>query len=267
MKIAATCDIHYDLINSPGKNQKFNEFVKSLEDEKADVLVIAGDTVGLGWGKLKECLDLFKDTAPHRLMVLGNHDYWSADKNTEKHLKFIKKIIKKSGFHLLDAKPKIVENVGFAGNCLWYDYSFSNDSLPYNSSYEEKTFKGRVVWNDAVFVDLNKSDKQYTDELLEKLEKDIKKLNKKTKTIVAVTHHIGFQEMVLTKKENSLWNFANAFMGSKKLGKMLVKHKKVKYHICGHTHRPLHIKKNHLFSINPGSTYKIKRYTTFDIPD
>ena len=118
MKIAATCDIHYDLLNSPQEKEHFRDFIRSLETENPDVLVIAGDLVGLGWANLDACLELFKNVAPHRFMVFGNHDYWSADKDTSKHLKILEHHIERCGFYLLDKQPGKIGKIGFAGNCF-----------------------------------------------------------------------------------------------------------------------------------------------------
>jgi putative phosphoesterase len=266
MKIIATSDIHYDLIYTVDNLIHMSKFISNLEQEKSDILIIAGDTVGLGWAKLNECLRMFSTVAPVRLMVLGNHDYWSADKMTFKHLEHLEKIISSHGFHLLDKGPKVIKKVGFAGNCGWYDYSFASAStLPKGTSYQNKTFDGEIYWNDVNFVDLGKTDGDYTSQLVDQLEKDIEFLEKKVETIVAVTHHIGFEEMVIRKDTNPAWSFGNAFMGSKLIGEMLLKHPKVKYHICGHIHARSEVKKGSLVSINPGSDYQIKRFSTLEL--
>lgn len=265
MKIAATSDIHYDLISSEKDYDELRRLITSLEAEKPDVLLIAGDIVGLGIAKLEECLGQFEKICSQRLIVLGNHDYWSANLDTFKRLELLGSKIESCGFHLLDDIPKVIENIGFAGNCGWYDYSFADGKPPAGSSYEKKMFNGCVIWNDAIFIRLGKTDKEYTDELLEKLENDIKSLENNVDTIIAMTHHIGFQDMVIRKENDAEWNFANAFMGSKSIGKMLLQHPKVKYHICGHTHSKSRLEKGHLVSLNPGSTYHKKRYIVFEV--
>ena len=125
MKIAATGDIHYDLIRNPAEHDKFLNFIKRLEEEKPDVLVLTGDTVGLGSSKLEECLNLFRGVAPVRLTVFGNHEYWSTEGDTLSNLRILKSRIENGGFKLLEEEPVIIGGIGFAGNCLWYDYSFS----------------------------------------------------------------------------------------------------------------------------------------------
>ncbi|MBM4272782.1 MAG: hypothetical protein FJ139_11605 [Deltaproteobacteria bacterium] len=265
MKIAATGDIHYDLIQSNSEHEAFFQFIKSLESELPDVLVIAGDTVGLGSSKLEECLNFLRDVAPERLIVFGNHDYWSTGGDTFSHLEIMRERIKRCGFKILDETPEIIDGIGFAGNCSWYDYSFASIQLPPYSSYEKKIFRGHIIWNDFHFVSLGKADSNYNNELIEKLEEDIIKLESEVDQIIVVTHHIGFIEMLTSREEFPGWNFCNAFMGSTLLGEMLLRHPKVRYHISGHIHDQKIVKKEHLVSINPGSTYDEKKYLTLTV--
>jgi predicted phosphodiesterase len=260
MKIVATGDIHYDLIRDQKEYEAFHNFIKSLEGEKPDVFVLAGDTAGLGHTKLEECLDSFRTVSPVRLMVFGNHDYWGTEGNTFRHLEILKTRIKKCGFQLLDENPEIIDGIGFVGNCSWYDYSFAPAEPPPRSSYEKKIFRGHIIWNDLHFVRLGKTDSEYTGQLIEKLESDIEELESEVDQIVAVTHHVGLMEMLTMREDFPGWNFCNAFMGSRGLGDMLLRHPKVRYHICGHTHDQKVVKKGHLISINPGSTYDEKKF-------
>jgi predicted phosphodiesterase len=267
MKITATGDIHYDLVRSTAERDKLLNFIKRLEGEQPDVLVLAGDTVGLGSSRLEECLNLFSEVAPIRLKVFGNHDYWSNEGDTLSHLEILKSRIEDCGFMLLDEKPVIVGGIGFAGNCLWYDYSFSPGEMPPRSSHEKKIFGGHIIWNDVHFVRLCKSDTDYTGELNQKLERDIERLEAEVEHIVAVTHHIGFIEMLTIREAFPGWNFCNAFMGSDRLGEMLLNHPKVRYHICGHTHDQKVVRKGSLISINPGSAYDEKKFASLVIPE
>lgn len=260
MKIVATCDIHYDLIRSRSEHEAFLKFVKNMENERADVLILAGDTIGLGTDKLESCLNYLQSAAPVRLMVFGNHEYWCTEGDTFGHLAIMKSRIEEYGFKTLDENPEIISGIGFAGNCAWYDYSLATGELPPRSSYEKKIFAGHIIWNDVNFVRLGKTDRDYTNELLEKLETDIEKLESEVEKIVAVTHHIAFADMLSYWKDFPGFNFCNAFMGNCGLGDMLLRHPKVRYHICGHIHDRKIVNKGHLISVNPGSTYEEKKY-------
>ncbi len=266
MKIVATGDIHYDLIRNRSEYESFHKFIKNMEDEEADILILAGDTVGLGTDKLKECLNYLQSVAPVRLMVFGNHEYWSTESDTFSHLEMMKSRIEECGFSLLDESPEIISGIGFAGNCAWYDYSLASGELPPRSSYEKKIFAGHIIWNDVNFVRLGKSDGEYANELLEKLEADIGMLENEVEQIVVVTHHIAFTDMLSYWKDFPGFNFCNAFMGSRGLGDLLLRHPKVKYHICGHIHDRKIVTEGHLISVNPGSTYEEKKYISIEIP-
>lgn len=267
MRIAATADIHYDLLSSREDLHEFDRFVQSLADADPDVFLVGGDTVGLGWETLPECLNRFEKIGREKLIVFGNHDHWSADKRTSQHLRRLEEIIRKSSFHLLDHGPKIIGNVGFAGNCCWYDYTFARHPAPAESSFEQKSFRGHVIWNDANFVRLPRGDRDYSERLLLRLEDDIRRLESKAESLIVLTHHVGFREMAVRKPEQPEWNFANAFIGTEKLGKMLLRHRKVLFHLCGHTHQEARVEKAQLVSINIGSTYRKKRFVIIDIPD
>jgi predicted phosphodiesterase len=266
MKILATGDIHYDLIRNPTEHERLLRFVKSMEDENPDVFVLTGDIVGLGTSKLEECLNLFRPVAPVRLMVFGNHEYWLSEGDTFGHLEQMTARIKDCGFKLLDENPELVDDIGFAGNSGWYDYSFAGPEPPPRSSYEKKVYCGHIIWNDVHMVRLGKSDSDYTDELLNKLEHDIHRLESESDQIVVVTHHIGFAEMLTISEDFPGLNFCNAFMGSRRLGNLLLRHPKVKYHICGHTHFQQVVEKEHLTSVNPGSSYDEKKFLSIRIP-
>ena len=73
MKIAITSDIHYDLMHTQSDMDDFIKFIDSLESKEPEILIIAGDIVGLGWSKIEECLSQFKKICTERLMVFGNH--------------------------------------------------------------------------------------------------------------------------------------------------------------------------------------------------
>jgi predicted phosphodiesterase len=54
-------------------------------------------------------------------------------------------------------------------------------------------------------------------------------------------------------------------MGIEKLGDLLLSRPQVRVHICGHSHMPARFRKNGLEVINPGSTYKQKRFALIEL--
>jgi predicted phosphodiesterase len=265
VKIAATCDIHYDLLVSAQQRREFDQFIGALAAERPDVLILAGDVVGLGWNKLGECLERFAGVSPVRLMVFGNHDHWCADRRSLPHLQELAEVVVASGFRLLDHGPEVIAGVGFAGNSLWYDYSLAAVPAAPGDSYVTKVFAGRLVWNDAQFIGLEVSDGEYSRRLLARLDQDLLAIETRSSQIVAVTHHVGFRELLQPHETEPGREFCVAFMGTARLGDLLLSRPKVRVHVCGHSHRPARLRKNGLDVINPGSDYRRKRYSLFEV--
>jgi Icc-related predicted phosphoesterase len=265
MRVAATCDLHYDLLTSARERQGFEDLLAALAAERPDVLVLAGDVVGLGWNKLGECLKRFSQVSPTRLLVFGNHEHWCADRRSLSHLNQLRDVIIPSGFHLLDSAPFVTGQIGFAGNSLWYDYSLARRPPGQGNDYAGKIYQGRLAWNDAQFVALGMSDGHYAGELLSRLERDIDMLAGKTEKIVAVTHHLGFLDLLPPLADDPGVSFCDAYMGTRRLGELLLSRPKVKVHVCGHSHVAARLNINGLEVVNPGSTYKEKKYALFEI--
>jgi len=265
MRIIATCDLHYDLL--PAQETKaFRSFVADMAAQHADVLLLAGDTIGLDSHRLPECLDMLAPVAPHKLVVLGNHEYWSHGRDTQAQIDTLSRLFAANGAHLLDSSPYIIGPIGFAGNSGWYDYSFGDILTGTENDYATKRYSGRVIWNDARYVSLGKSDAAFAKELTDRLDKDLVWLSDQppVKHLVAVTHHLAFPQMLWPRCQG-VYNFIRAFMGSRKLGDMLQQHSMLRYHVCGHTHRYARTQAGALTSINPGSTYQKKRFVLFDV--
>jgi 3',5'-cyclic AMP phosphodiesterase CpdA len=260
MKIAATADIHADLEAQllPGEMERF---VASVFAEAPDVFIIAGDIAGLGKKKRTPFLRSFDGLEAAKLIVPGNHDLWFPEGDSWAHYAAMRDEFAESGWHMLDGAPMTFGNVAIVGSAGWYDYTLADPrlELPHDSDYAAKRWCGRVIWNDGIFVRLGRTDKEFCAGLLRRLEEDIDSVEAQVDTIVAVTHVIGFEEMLTSKPDIPTWVFCNAYMGSTQLGALLLRHPKVSYHLCGHTHEARVVRKGHLTSINVGSTYARKR--------
>ena len=260
MKIAATADIHADLTAQlpPGEMERF---VASVFAEAPDVFIVAGDIAGLGKKKRAPFLRSFDGLKAAKLIVPGNHDLWLPKGDSWAHYAALRGQFAASGWHMLDGAPMTFGHVAIVGSAGWYDYTLADPrlALPQNSDYGAKRWCGRVVWNDGIFVRLGRTDADFCAGLLRRLEQDIASVEAQADTIVAVTHFIGFEEMLTWKPDDPTWTFCNAYMGSTELGALLLRHPKVRYHLCGHTHEAGVVQKGHLTSINVGSTYARKR--------
>ncbi len=253
--------------------------------------MLAGDIFAMDVDCLRECLHLFDPFGGEKLLIAGNHDLWTAERDSfELYDEIIPAVAQECGFHDLDSGAKIIQDVGVVGTIGWYDYSFRDESLGIPIRFYElkagpgyalsdpelrkqldpddklplKGLAARSYWNDGKMVRWKLTDRLFHDLTVERLENQLQAVEEKVRAILAVTHHLPFRELVLRKNDPS-WDFCNAFMGSEALGETLQRHAKVTHAICGHSHTRDCEQIGHLQAINIGSTYQKKRYDVLDV--
>ncbi len=120
-------------------------------------------------------------------------------------------------------------------------------------------------WNDGRFVKLHRPDETFLQELLTGLNDQLSNLSN-VPQIIAAVHHLPFRQL-LPPSHNAQWDFAKAFLGSQKIGDLLLEYPNVTHALCGHSHFPATAQINHIQAINIGSGYRQKTYKTLDLPD
>ncbi len=209
MKIAVTADVHYGV----GNNQHIvKNLAKRIIKTEADVLILAGDTFHFKQKLLIDCLHLFDTFKGDKLFVPGNHDLWTNNADSLiLYEKVLPKIVNQYGFHYLDQKPFIKDNVGFVGSIGWYDYSFRDPSLAIPESYFlDKEWPDVVTWNDGQYVHLGMSDIAFTKKVNNKLKRHLTQVSQHAKIIVCSFHHVPFSQLLRTK-HTSIDKFLTAF--------------------------------------------------------
>ncbi len=261
MKLLAVSDIHY---NFPGRKEKIKKLADYVNDSDAKYFIIAGD-VGVDYHEIQECLSLFQNFKGGKIAVLGNHDLWSTEEDFWTKRENLFDLYKKCGFILLDRKPFVEQEIAFVGNIGWYDYSFFDPSYLYPESYvrifkthewkkvkelsledwldllQRKTMwstTGYIQWNDVNFIKKNISDEELTDRMVDLFAQHLKSLPTNVKYVIAVIHHIPFEELIERREYDNCWSFGNAFVGSKKFGDLIKQDKRIRIVICGHQHIP-----------------------------
>jgi len=248
-----------------------NRLCRQIRWYAPDVLIVAGDLVGLGKSWIVPTLERLAPPKCLKLIVPGNHDLWLEGGDSFGYYRtLLPELYAACGWHMLDTGPKVVGSTAFVGTVGWYDYSFHDPASPLapgkaDYDYETKRWGGMPMWMDAVFVRLGMSDTTFNSLLLARLREQIKSLPRRVKTIVAVSHHIAFQDMVIRKPHDQEWNFCNAFQGSAGLGELLLEDPRVRFHFCGHSHFKRRLKRGALTSINIGSTYERKRLEMVEV--
>ena len=289
MKIAATADLHYNIARS---KQSAEQLAAELAEVAPDVLILVGDLAGQRLDVLEHCFALFEPLGCPRLYVPGNHELWAlpGQDSLDRYERLLPQACRDCGVHYLDGEPFVLERTAFVGNVGWYDYSFQSRRLHVPQRfYRAKVAPGvaralpqyrhlvaghndlgdgllqiSTRWMDGVHVTMDMDDKQFLSYLIDRMTGHLSEAASQADQIVAAVHHLPFVELVrYTDRDN--WEFANAYMGSRRLGEALLAEPKVRYVFCGHSHLTGRVTKEHLTCINIGSTYTHKRYELIEL--
>ncbi len=292
MKILATADLHYDIARS---REPAGRLAREVCAMQADALVLVGDTGGINPDTLVECLRLFDGFSGQKFLVPGNHCLWcrAGEDSLDRYHQVIPQAAASAGFSVLDRQPAIVGNVGLVGSIGWYDYSMVDGSLgiplpfyhaklapgaaayldephhrellaAWGSQLGERQMSMGVRWMDGQHVHLTMSDEAFTAQLADTLQRQIDELAPRVDRIVAFLHHLAFREQVPPDRPDR-FAFAAAYLGSVRLGEILLASPKVTNVFCGHSHWGDCRNIGHLSVVNIGSTYVDKKLEVLEL--
>jgi len=169
----------------------------------------------------------------------------------------------------------------------WYDYSFAQKELGIPRRFYESKISPGVAqrleqfahlwgddvperarglyarWNDGVHVKLGMSDEQFLAALLGRLEEQLAALAR-VATVIAAVHCLPFAQL-LPPSHNAQWDFAKAYLGSEKIGQLLLKYPNVLRVYCGHSHFPARARVGHITAVSTGCGYRHKRFLQVEI--
>jgi predicted phosphohydrolase len=287
MRVLLTADLHY---NHPRSKPLARDLIHQMNSAGGDVLVVVGDTAVADGDSLEQCLSLFNFNGP-KLFIAGNHELWT--RSGESYAIYTTQLptrVRALGWQWLENDPFIAGDVAIVGSVGWYDYAFAqaNLGIPLRF-YRRKISPGAAArlseeyaelltdvgdvpahameivarWNDGRHVTLGRSDEQFLDELLARLDQQVASLSH-MKTIVAAIHHLPFREL-LPPSHMAQWDFAKAYLGSDAIGKCLSKYENVRHAYCGHSHFPCEATVGHVHAVNIGSGYRVKTFKQLDV--
>jgi hypothetical protein len=118
-------------------------------------------------------------------------------------------------------------------------------------------------WNDDRFVKLGRPDEVFLDQLLATLKTQLQSLAGRRRIIAAI-HHLPFAEL-LPPPHSGTWDFAKAYLGSPRLGELLLQFPNVDTLFCGHSHRAAEAQVGHIHAINNGSGYRAKTFRAVEL--
>ena len=290
MRLLATADLHY---NHPKSRLLADDLIDRMNRAGGDVLLLVGDSAVADGDSLEQCLSRFQFAGP-KLLVAGNHELWTH--GPDSHQLFTEDLprrVRDLGWRWLQTEPFVAPgeggNVAIVGSVGWYDYSYAPEGLGIpRRFYEHKVSPGVAArfeeyaflvegaddvgpeakdvfarWNDGKFVKLGRSDEVFLDELLGQLRSQLEALAT-VPTVVAAVHHLPFREL-LPPPGGAQWDFAKAYLGSERIGQLLLEFPNVKHVLCGHSHFPAEAQVGPVRAVNIGSGYRAKTFRMLDL--
>jgi predicted phosphohydrolase len=263
-RLLVTADLHFGLC--PAGDACTLRLAEHVHRSGADAFAIAGDVADADTESFRACLDLFAQFKGLKLLVPGNHDLWTAGVGSlKKYRQILPALATDCGFRMLDSAPVVADRTGFIGSIGWYDYSFRNPALNISmENYSNNELPGVCTWNDVQFIDWELTDEEFTDKCLRKLKAAYRSIEPRVHTVVVLLHHLPFREL-LYGPSSLAYEFCRAFMGSDRLGKILLDCPKVRYAFCGHTHAASACKAGRIEAVSVGSNYVSKRLVELDL--
>ena len=110
---------------------------------------------------------------------------------------------------------------------------------------------------------LHRSDPAFLDELLTELKSQLDSLQH-VKQVIAAVHHLPFAQL-LPPPHSAQWDFAKAYLGSARIGELLLAFTNVSHVYCGHSHFQIEKNIGGVEAINIGSGYRAKFFRSLDI--
>lgn len=278
MRLLVTADLH---INHPRSRPLAIDLIRRLNQIKADIMLLVGDTSTADDDQLESALKQIEFSGP-RLFLCGNHELWT--RRADSHDLFVNELPKRVqalGWHWLEENPYIGQGVSVIGSVGWYDYSYAPAYLGVpHRFYEAKVSPGAAQhlglnhlvgpdltpeslsifarWNDGKNVKLGRSDEVFLEERLVGLRESLSRVPSDHR-IVAAVHHVPFYGL-LPPRHDPVWDFARAYLGSERIGELLLSDHRITHVFCGHSHFPIEKKIGHMHGINVGSGYRLKRF-------
>ena len=286
MRVLITSDLHH---NHRVSRPLADDLIDRINRSGGDVLVLVGDSAVLADNALDACLSRIT-FAGAKLFVPGNHELWSRGGDSyDLFTRILPKRVETLGWQWLQTTPFVSDEIAIVGSLGWYDYSFAQESLGIpRRFYEAKISPGAAErfeeyahlfertddisrhahevlarWNDGKFVNLGRSDEQFLDELLVTLTSQLDSLRGHPRVLAAI-HQLPFREL-LPPPHSAQWDFAKAYLGSERIGKLLLEYPNVKDVFCGHSHFPAEAQVGYVHAKNTGCGYRKKTLHVVDV--
>lgn len=296
MRLLVTADVHF---NHPGSRASADDLIVRMNAAGGDGVLLVGDTAVADGDSLEQCLSRFTVGGPSaaRLFVAGNHELWTRGPDSyDLFTTTLPARVRAAGWHWLEDaayRPTGPGGPAVVGTVGWYDYAFAPDYLNIpRRFYEAKVSPGAAErldefahlfdrdrhgddvppaardvvsrWNDGKFVHLRRPDEQFLRERLDGLRLQLAGAAD-APWVLAAVHVVPFREL-MPPPRNPQWDFAKAYLGSPRIGEMLLGFENVREVYCGHSHFAAEARVGQVRAVNVGSGYRHKTFCAVDVP-
>lgn len=283
MRLIVTADLHFNHAAGQAAAEKAAD---ELGHTEGDALLLLGDTSADDGDALERALAAIQFNGP-KLFLCGNHELWT--NRADSYALFVDELprrVRAAGWRWLETDPFEAGGVAVVGSVGWYDYAFAPADLNIpRRFYEAKVSPGAAGrlgefehllgddvpasamdivarWNDGKHVKLGRSDEAFLNERVERLQQSLASVS--AAKVVAAVHHVPLAEL-LPPRRAAPFDFVRAYLGSPRLGEMLLADSRVSHVLCGHSHSTADVRIGGVRAINVGSTYHQKRIVTLTV--
>ncbi len=217
LKVAFISDLHFD--HNAGLLPVLED---RLREVSVDVLVLGGDLFS-GFSRLGAALRRLRDIVEHVLFLPGNHDLWvnettGAMTSRQLYETVLPRVAATAEARYLGLEPVKIGDIAFVGVTGWYE--------GYPAGQLQAADATACVWPDfpspadvlAWQVDLLESQLQKADAMADR--------------IFVATHTVPFLRLLAGNIHEDL----RPYMGSDRLGDVILRHPRVTYVTSGHLH-------------------------------
>jgi len=229
VKIGILSDIHVDM-NNTGKEDVTSAVCRTIETEKIDLFICAGDVADDFRLTIKTMDAIRSRTGRRSLFVPGNHDIW-VEYHPEMNSRQIYEALGELPDNLSSEPASLAGDWIAIGDLGWYDYSFGGPE--YSKEEFDRMRFGDRVWQDGIKAVWNRDTVEQHRHFYDKLKRQLEEHS--DKQIIFVTHVLPISDFTVLQP-NEEWNYLNAFLGSAAYGDLIRRHSNVKYAISGHVH-------------------------------
>ena len=226
MRLAFISDLHFD--HNPGLLPVLEERLRNVP---VDALVLGGDLFS-GFSRLGTTLRRLLEIVPRVLFLPGNHDLWVTDSNglldsRQLYETVLPRVVTTAGAEYLGLAPAWFDPVAIVGVTGWYeDYPGGKTTTPDTTC---------CVWPGLP------TPRDVLEWQLGLLERQLEEASTRADRIFVVTHTASFSKLLAPSVHEDIL----PYVGSDRLGELILKYPKVGYIVSGHVHARF------LFSVLP----------------